>query len=57
MEETMKENFVFRLPPEIYFGGGEGKKSWRISKKMGRKSTSCDREKIDARNRDIGRNS
>ena len=47
----MKENFVFCLPPQIYFGEGEGKKNWRVSKKVGEKSTSCYREKIDARNR------
>ena len=51
----MKENFVFRLPPEIYFGG-EKAKSWRISKRWGEKALLVT-GKIDARNRDIGRNS
>ncbi len=34
----MKENFVFRLPPEIYFGGGEGKKAGELVKRWGEKA-------------------
>ena len=34
----MKENFVFRLPPEIYFGGGEGKKTGELVKRWGEKA-------------------
>ncbi len=34
----MKENFVFRLPPEVYFGGGEGQKTGELVKRWGEKA-------------------
>ncbi|HOQ67789.1 MAG TPA: iron-containing alcohol dehydrogenase, partial [Candidatus Atribacteria bacterium] len=34
----MKENFVFCLPPQIYFGEGEGKKTGELVKRWGKKA-------------------